>query len=186
VRLSTHPLTVLTPVHPGREPALGDCLGRLPPGAAGPFERVPGTHVARWVLIRRIVSDYPGAPVPPAPLRMQYLLFTSTFDGSVDHHVEGIRTRMAAEADGVWGHCVGYPGSADRAGFHAYLRHNSLPVNRRFAAYDASVPHIRAALRLRERHIAFAPTAQDLPDDQLRRAFLEQFPEQERQPKGLR
>jgi hypothetical protein len=106
---------------------------------------------------------------------MRYLLFTSTFNGTVPAYLEELRTGLGAEADDVWGHCVNYPGHHRAAPFRRYLLHNSLPVHLWFAAYQATVPEVRTALDLRERHIAFARRVQGKDDKALLAAYVEEF-----------
>jgi hypothetical protein len=108
---------------------------------------------------------------------MRYLLFTSTFNGKLGSYLEELRVRLGADADRVWGHCVGYPGHGDPVRFPRYLRHNRLPNHLWYPAYQATVPEIRTALDLRNRYIAFAQRAQGMCDKQLREAYIEDFGE---------
>jgi hypothetical protein len=173
------PLTVLTPVCPGREQPLAEHLAGMPTGADSPFERLAGTHFARWVFVGQGGRRRGLVPVD-LPVSL-YLLFTATFDGPVDDFIDELRVRVGDVADAVWGHCVGYPGHRERARFRGYLNHNTLPIHRDFAAYDATVTEVRRALRLRERHIGFATrsdagaSARPLAQSTLQRAFLEHF-----------
>lgn len=173
--LAATPLTVLTPIRPGDEAELATYLERLPRGADSPFGRLRSTHFARWLIVDGLGADYPGAPWPPQRLRMRYLLFTSTFNGTVRDYLEELRVRLGPEADGVWGHCVNYPGYHRAARFRRYLRHNSLPVHMWYPAYQATVPEVRTALDLRNRHIAFARYAQGRDDKELLVAYVERF-----------
>ena len=79
-------LTVLTPVEHGREEALSAYLDALGDGDASPLARVPGTHLARWVVIGQ-VKHQKGQRRRDA-LKAPRLLFTSNFDG-VARHVPG-------------------------------------------------------------------------------------------------
>jgi hypothetical protein len=166
---------VLTPILPGEEAALSAQLTAMAEGE-DVFGRLSSTHFARWVVLDRLGADIPGRCRRTRPLRMHYLLFTCTANSSIDDQMEELRLRLGPEVDAVWGHCVGYPGHHRRVAFHRYLRHNSLPALQRFAAYDASVPEIRAALKLRDRHIAFARESQGLDDADLQQAFRRRFP----------
>ncbi len=169
------PLTVLTPVVPGQEDALREALARLPQAADSPFSRVAETHFARWVLIAGAPWRYRDVPRRTRPLRMQYLLFTSTANRRPEEHVEDLRTGLRGDADAVWGHCVGYPGHDRPAEFRRYLLHNRLPVHRWFAAYEATVREVGDALDLRRRHARFAMQAQEVDDLDLQKAFLTEF-----------
>ena len=169
------PLTVLAPVRPGEEAELTAALDRMPRGEQSPFARLSSTHFARWVVVGEPGAEFPGAPWPARRLRMRYLLFTSTFNGTVRDYLEELRVRLGPEADGVWGHCVNYPGYHRAARFRRYLRHNSLPVHMWYPAYQATVPEVRTALDLRNRHIAFARYAQGRDDKELLVAYVERF-----------
>lgn len=120
-------------------------------------------------------AGLPGAPPTPRPLRMQYLLFTSTFNGELGEHLEELRLRAGAETDAIWGHCIGYPGRRRRASFHRYFRHNRLPTTLSFAAYQSTIVEVRTALEVRDAHIPFAVRAQSLRDEDLQAAFIEHF-----------
>jgi hypothetical protein len=171
------PLTVLTPVVPGEERALGESLAGLPQAGDSPFSRVAETHFARWVVLSGAPWRYRGLPRRTRPLRMQHLLFTSTANRPPEQHVEDLRTGLGRDADAVWGHCVGYPGHDRPAEFCRYLLHNRLPVHRWFAAYDATVHEVGDALDLRRRHIDFAVRVQGLDDLDRQQAFLAEFGE---------
>ena len=169
------PITVLTPVVPGQEHALRRSLAALAEPGASPFDRVAETHFARWVVVSGAPWRYRGLPRRTRPLRMQYLLFTSTANRPPEEHVEDLRTGLRGDADAVWGHCVGYPGYQQPAGFRRYLLHNRLPTHRWFAAYDATVEEVGDALDLRHRHTRFAVRMQEVDDLGLQQAFLTEF-----------
>jgi hypothetical protein len=177
-------MTILTAVVPGREIALAEHLAtEIPVGAESPFNRLPDVHFARWVLLGQLRGDYDGWRRALGwwrrPLRMRYLLFTSAFNGPAEELLEQLRIDLTSTVDGVWSHCVNYPGSAGRAAFHAYLTHNRLPNVQEFRAFEHSVPQIRAAVRLRQRHIAMAQDTQAMTPGQIRDRFIEEFLEGE-------
>lgn len=167
------PVTILTPVRPGAVRSLTDVLGRLAADGAAPMDRLATVHFARWVVLDRLAGRHP--PAAGQTLRMQYLLFTASVDGSSDHFVEALRTELGPVVDEVWSHCVNYPGHWRAAEFRRYMRHNSIPVAQWFAAYDATVEQVRAALDLRDRHITFAQEAQLMTEDELLDRFQSVF-----------
>ena len=169
------PLTVLTPVVPGEERALRESLARLPQAGDSPFSRVAETHFARWVVLAGAPWRYRDLPRRTRPLRLQYLLFTSTANRPAEEHVENLRTGLGSDADAVWGRCVGYPGHDRPDEFRRYLLRNRLPVHRWFAAYDATVQEVGDALDLRRRHTDFAMQVQGFDDLDLQKAFLAEF-----------
>ncbi len=164
----------LTAILPGREQELRDYLESLPVGGESPLARVGVVHFGRWVIVSRLV--YLGPPSEPDDLRNEYLLFAVEVDGPLEGFLDLLRERMAEEADLVWGHCVGYPGSGDRDTFHRYLRHNQIDVQLAFAAYpEATLPEVLEALDLRRRLIELAVRAQDLDPASLQEAYRQAF-----------
>jgi hypothetical protein len=167
-------LNVITPILSGREAELRTYLRALPRGAQSPLARLPQTHVARWVIVPHL--HFQGEGQSPDTLLSQYLLFTSSFDGTPGAYARDLCTEMAAEADAVWGHCVGYPGTRDQAAFVRYLQHNRIPTGFFVSGYpEASVQDVLDSLDMRERFVAFAVAAQRAERTQVRERFREQF-----------
>ena len=168
-------LTVLTPIKDGHQQPLTDHLNALEEGDASPLSRVPGTHIARWVVIDEVKfqghgqrhHDTLGAP---------RLLFSSNFDGDLDVYLDGLRTGMAEDADAIWGHCRDYPGHENSGAFRAYLRAYQLEAALFFAAYGAqTVGEVTANVAQRRRLIDFAIEGQHLDAAALKARFLETF-----------
>jgi hypothetical protein len=169
-------LTVLTPILDGHLEELSAHLDALPGGDASPLARVPGTHLARWVVIDQVKYQGHGQRHRDS-LDAPRLLFTSNLDGDVDAYLERLRTALGDDADAVWGHCRGYPGHRDRAGFARWLRAHELESALFFAAYGGhTVEQVHADLDKRSRLIAFALEAQGLEPADLKARFLERFP----------
>lgn len=168
-------LTILTPIVDGHETRLAQYLDGLPGGDKSPLANVPGTHLARWAIVGDVVYEGPdqGAREHLSHAR---LLFTSNFDGSLEPYLEALRTGLAAAADEIWGHCLGYPGSTDVDAFAAYLRHHQIDSSLFFAAYgDRTVGDVKRSLALRTHMIDFALRAQGLSAAELKAAFLQEF-----------
>jgi hypothetical protein len=168
-------LTVLTPVLDGHAQPLVAHLDALGDGDASPLARVPGTHIARWVVLDDV--KYQGAGQRHRDrLQSARLLFSSNFDGDLDRYLEGLRTGMGADADAIWGHCRGYPGHEDGAAFAAYMRAHQLEATLFFAAYgDQTVEQIHANVAQRRRLIDFALATQGLDAAALKARFMETF-----------
>jgi hypothetical protein len=168
-------LTVFTPIERGRESSLVRLLDGLAPGDGSPLAAVPGTHFARWVVIPDLV--YEGPPQHRDQRERGMLLFTSNFDGEPDPYLEALRTGLAGLADEIWGHCAGYPGSADGAAFAAYLRAHQVDSSLFFAAYgEQRVEQVQESLAARKRLTRFALGAQGMSAADLRAAFRQEFP----------
>jgi hypothetical protein len=169
-------LTVLTPILDGHAQALTEHLEALPQGPASPLARVPGTHLARWVVIDQVRHQGHGQRRRDA-LADSRLLFTSNFDGPLDPYLEALRIALGEDADAVWSHCRGYPGHGDRAPFAAWLRAHALEAALFFAAYgDQTLEQVRSNLDKRGRLMEFALGAQGLEAADLKARFEEAFP----------
>lgn len=165
----------LTAIAPGRSELLRGHLESMPSAADSPFAKIDQTHFARFVIIPQLV-DLGPPPATRDTLKNEYLLFSADFDGSLERFLDGLCDAMAAEADTIWGHCVGYPGTSDRAALERYMRHNQIDTTFPFAAYpDATVADVREALELRSRVIDFAIRAQAMDPASLHAAYREEF-----------
>jgi hypothetical protein len=168
-------LSVLAPILDGHEVELAAQLDQLGEGDDSPLARVPGTHIARWVVIGDVV--YQGAGQRKRDRLAPRLLFSSNHDGDVGAYLERLRTGMAEEADAIWGHCRGYPGHQDGPAFAAWMRSHMLGAALFFAAYGGmTVEQVQANLDRRRRLIELALDAQGLPAADLKARFMETFP----------
>jgi hypothetical protein len=167
-------LSVLTPILDGHADELRAHLEGLEEGAASPLARVPGTHIARWVVIDDVI--YQGAGQRKRDTLTPRLLFSSNFDGDLDVYLEGLRTGMADDADAIWGHCRDYPGHENSGTFRAYMRAYQLEAALFFAAYgDQTVGEVKGNVAQRRRLIDFAIEGQRLDAATLKSRFLETF-----------
>ena len=167
-------LTVFTPILPGHEDELRAHLDALPLGAESPLARLDQLHLSRIQIFDELVDQ--GPPHRRETLKSRHLLFTSTVDGELDPYLDTICERIGAQADGWWGHCVGYPGTADRAAFRAYIRAHKVDTGLLAVANPhATVKDVRESLALRERVVDFAAGAQGLDAAVLRERFLAAF-----------
>jgi hypothetical protein len=168
-------LTVLAPIVPGQERELAAHLEALGDGAASPLARVPGTHIARWVVIDDVI--YQGAGQRKRDRLSPRLLFSSNFDGDLAAYLEGLRTGMADEADAIWGHCQGYPGHADGPAFAAWMRAHQLEAALFFAAYGGmTVDEVHANVERRRRLLDLVIEGRSLSPADLKTRFMEAFP----------
>ncbi len=141
-------LTILTPIRPGpaqgtgtegatRAAASGNGglarrdvthagvlrakLRALKNGPESPFARLPGTHLARWVVL----DDVPFEAFPAAEdhLRSRYLLFTSNFDGELDPYLDAMWEKLNPEITSLYGHCQGFDETVNDAdSFRSYMK----------------------------------------------------------------
>jgi hypothetical protein len=168
-------LTVFTPIVPGHEEDVRDVLDALGVGEQDPLARIDGLHFSRLQVFSELVHQGPSQR-KVATLQSSYLVFTATIDGEPDPFLDRIRERIPDAADSWWGHCVGYPGTADRDAFVRYLRYNQIDTAFVASPYSgASVEDVRESLALRDRVVEFAADAQGLDAAELQRRFLSEF-----------
>jgi hypothetical protein len=167
-------LTIFTPIVAGREDELRAHLEGLPQGADSALARLEQLHTSRLQIFDHLVHQ--GAGQKPDRLKSNYFVFTASFDGDLDDFLEAICERLAPEADALWGHCAGYPGTSDRAAFKRYIADHQVHTNLFASAYPkASVSRVRDSLALRERVVDFAADAQGLDAAALKERFLSTF-----------
>lgn len=169
-------LNVLTPIRGGLEAELRELLAAIPAGRESPFAKLPGTHFARLVIVDRLAFE--GARARKPALRLQYLLFSSVFDGGREDYLRELCARIPDEAEAIWGRCLGAPTpvTADDDAFAAWIRHNQLQTGAFFAPYGhATVARIVGSLDRCRRLRAFALRTQYLSAPQLKARYDAEF-----------
>jgi hypothetical protein len=171
---SAYALTTFAPIIPGHEEELRAYIEGLPTGAESPLARLDTLHLSRIQIFDHLVHQSERHDLDR--LQSNYLVFTSSFDGDLDDYLDLICERIGAEADGWWSHCVGYPGTADRAAFKAWIKVHQRHTNLFASAYPTgTVANVRESLELRERLVDFATEAQGLDAAALKERFLSTF-----------
>lgn len=170
-----HALTAITAVKDGHLDDLAMHLDTLPLSAGSPLARVDGLHFARWVILEDVV--FQQGQRHRDHLRRPRLLFTANFDGELAPFLEAMRTGMGADAEAVWGHCAGWPGTGDPAAFAAFFDHHAIQSSLFFAAYGhLTVADVHRVLRTRDTLRQFGLDARQMDQATLKQRFLEAFP----------
>ena len=165
-------LTTFASILPGHKDELQAYLDTLPEGPASPLARLSQLHLSRIHIFDTLV-DQPGFPAEK--LDAPQLVFTSSFDGSLDRYCADLCEKVP-ECDEWWGHCVAYPGRSDRAKFTAYIRAHQIDAQLFANAYHgATVQDVQRALATRERVLDFAVAAQGLDAAELQQRFRAEF-----------
>jgi hypothetical protein len=165
-------LTTFSSILPGRVDEVQEYLDALPQAEASPLARLDQLHMSRIHIFRELV-DQPGHPAEK--LDAPQLVFTSSFDGSLDRYLEDLCDKVP-ECDNWWGHCVGYPGRSDWAAFKAYIWAHKIDAQLFANAYPgATVQDVKRALDNREQVIDFAVAAQGLDAAELQARFRAEF-----------
>ncbi len=168
--------TIMTPVlrdHDGDVShvlALRNHLRSLPADQRSPLAQVPGTHMARLVVMDDV--PYPGAPSDEDHLGSAYLLFVADVDGELDPYLASLARGARPFVEAVWSHCVAYPGVGHVPSFVRYMKRCALATALFFAdVKDASVPQRRRALWAQAELAAFIARNQGRSPCELQREF---------------
>ncbi|MEV4704217.1 hypothetical protein [Actinoplanes sp. NPDC049316] len=165
----TRSVTVLARIADDRVEALRKTLRE----ADAPFAHVPGAHVVRLVVVEDVVAQtrptvwgwkarlldlvvHAGRGPQPDRLPHPYVLLTATVDGPQERFFAGMRA-LGPQADAIWEHCAGYPGSERAADFVRFFTQRSLPADYTFAgAPEGTVRELRDAVAMRRRLASLA------------------------------
>jgi len=141
-----------------------------------PFDKVPGTHMARFVIVEKFHCKPSYKQRKPETLSCASLCFSSNLDGSIEDYLDVLCDALAPEAQEIWGRCCGSPAKCQGKELKTYLRHNQVNSGFFYAAYpNATVEDVKRTLDQRERLMAFATQHQGVPAEQLQKAFLKEF-----------
>jgi hypothetical protein len=161
-------LTTFASILPGHVDEVQAYLDTMPEGEHSPLARLSQLHLSRVQIFKELVAQ-PGHAAEK--LDAPQLVFTSSFDGRLDRYLADLCEKVP-ECDNWWGHCLGYPGRADKAAFVAYVRAHKVDTQLFANAYPgATVQDVKRALATRERVIDFAVAAQGLDAAELQRRF---------------
>jgi hypothetical protein len=171
-------LTILSPIKddPKSEVshnlALRMYLAELPRHQHSPFAKVSSTHFARIVVMDDVV--YVGMPACEEHLQSKYLVFESNFDGDLDTYLDRMATEIPVVVNEVWGHCEGFPGTANQEAFKSYMKACQVKTTFFFAdVNDKTVQQTLGALQTQSAVAAFIVKYQGAPANELREAFTE-------------
>ena len=164
----------MTPIKPGEQDALRAYLEGFRDRGERPFDDVPDTHMARFVIVEDFNNNPSYKQGKEEHLAIPTLCFSSNFDGDLDRYLDGLLEGMAAHVPEIFGRCCGCPD--DASGVKAYLKHNQIDCGFFYAAYGpATVGKVKASLDQRERLMDFATRAQGMEPAELQKAFIEEF-----------
>jgi len=166
----------MTPIMPGEEKPLRTYLDGLRDRGPSPLAKLARTHMGRFVIVEDFINDPSWKQRKPEHLAMPYLIFSSNFGGDLDSYLDELCEELAPEAKEIWGRCVGCPESAEGPALKKYLKHNQIDTGV-FYTPDGktTVAEIKAALRQRDRMIAFARSHQGDEPEALHAAFVKEF-----------
>jgi hypothetical protein len=162
----------LVPVRRDQEKGLRAVLDGLGTSDQSPFAAVPGTHVARLAVIRRVGA----AAARDRRLHTALLSFSALVDGPVEDWLGSLPAACGAAGDAVWNHCAGWPGPEPADAFARWLLDFRLPMHTCIIAHEkTSVGEVTTAIEQRKLLLRLAVAARGLDDGELRRAYNEAF-----------
>lgn len=175
---NTYGLTLLCPIK--QDAGLDIChsmelrwyLSKLPRGHHSPFAQLSSTYLARLVVMDDVV--FVGLPACEEHLKSRYLVFETNFDGDLDTYLRQMAAETGEFVEAVWGHCVGFPGTANLDAFVTYMKKCQLETTFFFAdVNDSSVESTLSALRTQSALAHFIEKHQGAPAAEVQRAFGE-------------
>jgi hypothetical protein len=166
----------MTAIKPGEEDALRAYLEGFRDRGERPFDKVPGTHMARFVIIEKFNCKPTYKQRKPETIACASLCFSSNLDGPIDGYLDVLCDALQPEAQEIWGRCCGAPAKCEGEALKNYLKHNQIDCGFFYAAYgQATVQQVKASLDQRERLMEFATKHQGVAPDKLQQAFVEEF-----------
>jgi hypothetical protein len=163
-------LTSLIPIMPGHEDELEAHLASLDP-LDSPLARLQQLHFSRLHVIRDLV--YQGPPQAPESLESSYLIFTTSHDGELEPFLRELAEKLGpSEVDAIWGHCLGYPGTADPGAFAEWVTTHRKDNGYLLTPWPfKTVQDVREALRVQTGFGGLVERARDMSDAELQAAF---------------
>jgi hypothetical protein len=144
-------LTLLCPIlmdeqaRPSHDLQIREYLAEMPTGAASPFARTPGTHLARLVVMDDVI--FVGTPSHEEHLNSKYLIFETNCDLDAATYFSELAKSIPETLDAIWTHCVGYPGALPLQPFVEYMQACQIETTFFFAAVNnKSMPQTLQAL----------------------------------------
>src|SRR5688572_29808399 len=129
-------------------------------------------HFARWVIIRR--EDWPDFGQPRDPLRNDYMLFCSNFNGTWDQYIDAFSDALPSGLDLLWYSSIKYPHSIPITAFKNYIRANQVDTDYYYnATPGAAQRDVKAAMRLRRAIKALAAKHGSMSPEEFAAAYRE-------------
>jgi hypothetical protein len=150
-------MNVVTPMRPRRTwiNRLLFMVTRSMPGTLAGLIGLKFIHFARWVIIRR--QDWPDFGQKPDPLRNDYMLFCSNFNGTWDQYIDAFSDALPGGLDLLWYSSTKYPHSIPITPFKNYIRANQVDTDYYYnATPGAAQRDVKSGLKARRALLALA------------------------------
>ncbi len=167
--MAVETLTIVSAIRAGHEEPVRRALHAFKKSSgSSPFADVPGTHVARFVVMNWLGT---GDPTSRKRLRPTRLLFSAVVDGPAEAWLWGLFEKQGPAFEEVWHHCVGWPERTDSSARSCWLLDQRLTNTHGIVAHDATVSEICRGLALRDALRDVAATPASCPPAELRAAY---------------
>jgi hypothetical protein len=143
-------MNVVTPMRPAKTwiNTFLFMVSRAFPGTLSGLLGLSLIHFARWVIIRR--ADWPDFGQPRDPIRNDYMLFCSNFNGTWDQYIDAFSDALPSGLDLLWYSSTKYPHSIPITPFKNYIRANQVDTDYYYNATPGSAQRdIKSGLRVR-------------------------------------
>jgi hypothetical protein len=183
----TRPLTVITPIKPGRttqQRIIFEVLPRTPFGRSDKLLQLSFIQSARWSLITGL--PYNGAQQEPERLRYDYLLFESNFNGPLDAYIEAFARVVPERMEQIWNSSFGFPKPRPVQPFLRYIQSNDFGADHFYSAYpNASNTEVLTGLRTQGLVTALSRHGRSGTPQEFRRRYDDLLSEAQRRPAPL-
>jgi hypothetical protein len=184
----TTPLTVITPIKPGRtvyQRLVFEVFPRTPWGRSEELLQLSFIQSARWALITHLPSN--GRDQARERLRYDYLLFESNFNGPLEAYIEAFSEVVPKRMRLVWNTSFGFPQPRPVGPFLRYIKANDFGADHFFSAYsDASNTEVLTALQTHDLVQALYGHAGAVSPTEFRSRYDDMLSEAQRRPEPLR
>ena len=158
-------MNVVTPMRPSRTSLMRFIFmfSRATPAKLAGLLGLKFIHFARWVLIRR--EQWPDFGQDRDPLRNDYMLFCSNFNGTWDQYIDAFSDALPSGLDLLWYTSIKYPHSIPISPLKAYIKANQIDTDYYYNAtpgaalrdVKSGLPVRRMLLKLAADHAAMSP-----------------------------
>jgi hypothetical protein len=169
-------MNVLTPMHPWITwlNRLSFMYSRVFPTNLVGLLGLSFIHFARWAIIKR--DKWPRLGLPEQPLKNDYMLFCSNFNGTWDQYIDAFADGIPAGLDVAWHSTTNYPHSIPITAFKNFIRLNQVDCN----YYYNSVPgaaqwDVKAALRVRRAVLELAAAHKTLSPKEFQTLYVQKL-----------
>jgi hypothetical protein len=162
-------ITSFFPILPGHTDELDAHLSGLDVNNS-PLARLPQLHMSRLHVIRDLV--YQGPPQIRETLDKDYLIFTASIDGDPDAFLRDVARLLGPDADAIFSHTVGFPGTADPGAFATWAFSHKKDNGYLVSPWPfETVPRIHEALRVQGGFGDLVSRSGELSDAELQAEF---------------